>query len=104
MSLVKLSKKTQNLLKNFATINKSIVIDPGNSIRTLSVNKNIFASALVSENFPQEIAIYDLGNFLSTLSLFESPVFDFTDKTKLITTDETSNSRGTFYYSDPSVI
>tara|TARA_B000000557_G_C20790853_1_gene450949 strand:- start:471 stop:1151 length:681 start_codon:yes stop_codon:yes gene_type:complete len=104
MSLVKLSKKTQNLLKNFATINKSIVIDPGNSIRTLSVNKNIFASAVVSEDFPQEIAIYDLGNFLSTLSLFESPVFDFSNPSKLITTDETSNSRGTFYYSDPSVI
>ncbi len=104
MSLVKLSKKTQNLLKNFATINKSIVIDPGNSIRTLSVNKNIFASAIVSEDFPQEIAIYDLGNFLSTLSLFESPIFDFSNPTELVTTDETSNAIGTFKYSDPSMI
>ena len=104
MSIVKLSKRTQNLLKNFATINKSIVIDQGSRIRTLSVNKNIFASADITETFPQQVAIYDLGVFLSSLSLFENPVFDFSNPQKLITTDEGSESKGTFYYSDPTVI
>ena len=65
MSIVKLSKRTQNILKNFATINKSIVIDKGSTLRTLSVNKNIFASADITEAFPQQVAIYDLGVFLS---------------------------------------
>ena len=104
MSIVKLSKRTQNILKNFATINKSIVIDQGSRIRTLSVNKNIFASADITETFPQQVAIYDLGVFLSSLSLFENPVFDFSNPQKLITTDEGSESKGTFYYSDPTVI
>ena len=104
MSIVKLSKRTQNILKNFATINKSIVIDQGSRIRTLSVNKNIFASADITETFPQQVAIYDLGGFLSSLSLFENPVFDFSNPQKLITTDEGSESKGTFYYSDPTVI
>lgn len=104
MSIVKLSKRTQNILKNFATINKSIVIDKGSTIRTLSVNKNIFASADITEAFPQQVAIYDLGVFLSSLSLFENPIFDFTHSQKLITTDESSKSKGTFYYSDPTVI
>ena len=104
MSIVKLSKRTQNILKNFATINKSIVIDKGSTLRTLSVNKNIFASADITEAFPQQVAIYDLGVFLSSLSLFENPIFDFTHTQKLITTDESSKSKGTFYYSDPTVI
>tara|TARA_B100000287_G_scaffold411238_1_gene440485 strand:+ start:207 stop:887 length:681 start_codon:yes stop_codon:yes gene_type:complete len=104
MSLVKLSKKTQNVLKNFSTINKSIIIDSGSKIRTLSVNRNIFASATVSEVFPQQVPIYDLGVFLSSLSLFEDPIFDFRNPQKLITTDETSNAKGTFYYSDPTMI
>jgi len=104
MSIVKLSKRTQNILKNFATINKSIVIDQGSRIRTLSVNKNIFASADITETFPQQVAIYDLGVFLFSLSLFENPVFDFSNPQKLITTDEGSESKGTFYYSDPTVI
>ena len=72
MSIVKLSKRTQNILKNFATINKSIVIDKGSTLRTLSVNKNIFASADITEAFPQQVAIYDLGVFLSSLSGFLS--------------------------------
>ena len=104
MSIVKLSKRTQNILKNFATINKSIVIDQGSRIRTLSVNKNIFASADITETFPQQVAIYDLGVFLSSLSLFENPIFDFTHTQKLITRDEATNASTTFFYDDPSII
>ena len=68
MTRVTLTKNTFNTLKNFATINKSIVINPGSKIRTISVNKNIFASTEVKEEFPAQMAIYDLGIFLSGLS------------------------------------
>ena len=40
-----ISKETIDLLQNFSTINKSIVIKPGNQIQTLSLNKNILAKA-----------------------------------------------------------
>ena len=89
MTLVKLTKETFNTLKNFATINKSVVIDSGSKIRTISINKNIYASAEVSEEFPTQIPIYDLGIFLSGLSLFEQPVFDFSEDSKLVIRDET---------------
>ena len=36
----------------------------------MSAMKNIVAKAEVEETFPQEIAIYDLNEFLGALSLF----------------------------------
>ena len=35
-----ISKPTIEVLKNFCTINKSIVIKPGKQVSTLSINKN----------------------------------------------------------------
>ena len=104
MTLVKLTKETFNTLKNFATINKSVVIDSGSKIRTISINKNIYASAEVSEEFPTQIPIYDLGIFLSGLSLFEQPVFDFSEDSKLVIRDETRKQFANYRYSDPSLI
>ena len=104
MSIVKISKKTQNVLKNFATINKSILINPGNKLRTMSVNKNIFSSVEISEDIPRQVAIYDLGLFLSGLSLFENPVFDFSDEKKLVIGDEVSKAKTSYFYCDPGII
>jgi len=104
MTQVKLTKKTFNTLKNFATINKSIVINPGSKIRTISVNKNIFASTEVAEEFPTQMAIYDLGVFLSGLSLFENPIFDFNTDGKVVIRDENSKSYTNYFFSDPDLV
>ena len=40
---LQLSKKTVDLLRNFSTINKSILIEPGKFLQTMSGNKNIIA-------------------------------------------------------------
>ena len=58
-----ISKETIDILKNFSSINKSIVIKPGNTIRTLSVNKNILASAKIEESISEQISIYALSSF-----------------------------------------
>jgi len=104
MTQVKLTKKTFNTLKNFATINKSIVINPGSKIRTISVNKNIFASTEVAEEFPTQMAIYDLGVFLSGLSLFENPIFDFNTDGKVVIRDENSKSYTNYFFSYPDLV
>ena len=44
---VKLSKQTIEVLRNFSAINKSILIEPGKFIETMSVNKNIIAATQV---------------------------------------------------------
>ena len=69
-SHIQLSKKTIDLLRNFSTINKSILIQPGKFLQTMSVNKNIIAMGQIAENIPEQMAIYDLPLFLGALSLF----------------------------------
>lgn len=77
---MKLSKKTIDVLKSFVPINSNILIQPGNSLKTISVAENIIASAEVDEEFPQEFGIYNLSEFLGALSLFKEPDVTFSEK------------------------
>ena len=54
---MKLSDRTINLLKNFASINQSILFKQGNQLRTISVMKNILAEANIDEEIPQEFGV-----------------------------------------------
>ena len=74
---MKLSKGTLDILKNFSNINPSITFKEGQELSTLSIQRNILSRAVVEEKFPKAFAIYDLGEFLSGLSLFDNPDFDF---------------------------
>jgi hypothetical protein len=101
---VSLSKQTIGYLRNFSTINKSILIEPGRRIQTMSVNKNIIAMTDIREGIPEQMAIYDLPLFLGALSLFQSPTLFFPDNKKVIIYDEETKGKTTFYYSDPDII
>ena len=101
---MKLSSNTTSVLKNFATINQNLVIKEGNSIATMSAMKNIVAKAEVEETFPQEIAIYDLNEFLGALSLFTSPILDFNDSYVMISEETKPSTKMKYFYSDPSVV
>tara|TARA_B100001996_G_scaffold188971_1_gene144601 strand:- start:33 stop:791 length:759 start_codon:yes stop_codon:yes gene_type:complete len=101
---IQLSKKTIDILRNFSTINKSILIKTGKWVETMSVNKNIIAMTQVSEAFPEDMAIYDLPLFLGALSLFKKPWLHFPDDKKVIIYDEDTQGKTVFYYSDPEII
>ena len=101
---MKLSSHTTSVLKNFATINQNLVIKEGNTIATMSAMKNIVAKAEVEENFPQEVAIYDLKEFLGALSLFTSPILEFNDSYVLISEETKPSTKMKYFYSDPSVV
>ena len=99
-----LSNETVSVLKNFATINQNLMIKPGSSISTMSAMKNIVALAEVKEVFPTEFAIYDLNEFLASLSLFEKPNLDFKDDFVVITENGSTGKTLKYWYSDPSVV
>ena len=99
--MMNLSEHTIAVLKNFATINQNLVIKKGKTLMTMSSMKNIIAKANIEENFPKEVAIYDLNEFLASLSLFKSPTLDFQDQ--YLTMNEGSN-KIKYFYSDPSVV
>jgi len=77
---MKIDTNTINVLKNFAKINPSIVIQEGNTLKTISTSKTIMAKATVTTEFDKRFAIYNLDRFISALSLFNNPELDFNDK------------------------
>jgi len=102
--IMKLSEHTTSVLKNFASINQNLVIKEGKTISTMSAMKNIVAKAEVDEDFPREIAIYDLNEFLAALSLFTNPVLDFSENFVMITEEGKTGNSLKYFYSDPSVV
>jgi len=101
---MKLSDNTISVLKNFASINQNLMIKEGNSLLTMSAMKNIVAKADVEETFTKEVAIYDLNEFLASLSLFSSPVLDFSDNYVTISEENSPKNSLKYFYSDSSVV
>ena len=100
---MKLSEKTLALLKNFSTINQSILFKKGNTLRTMSVMKNILAEADIEEEIPQDFAIYDLVQFLNGIDLYDNHELDFKNESHLYIRGG-KNNRTKYFFADPSVI
>jgi len=99
---MKLSEKTISILKNFSSINQSLLFKTGNKLRTISVMKNILASAKIDEELPKEFGIYDLNQFLNGLSLHHNAELDFTADSYAVIKEGSRKTK--YYYSDPNVI
>lgn len=75
---MQVTDKTIEILKNFSAINNGMVLREGKQQTTVSADDTIFAVAQVDE-FPMELGLYELPNFLTNLSLLETPILEFTD-------------------------
>ena len=99
---MKLSETTVNLLKNFSSINQSILFKEGSKLRSISVMKNILVEANVTEDFPKDFGIYDLNQFLNGLSLHQSADLDFTNDQYVVIKE--GKMRSKYFFADPTVI
>ena len=97
-----ISKQTIELLKNFASINSNILVKPGNKIKTISNYKNVLAEATIEETFDIEFGIWDLNKLLGTISLFDSPTFEFNEKSMII--EGENGATVVYYYSEPKLL
>ena len=100
--VMKLSDNTLSVLKNFSSINQSILFKQGNKLRTISVMKNILAEGTITEELPQDFGIYDLNQFLNGLGLHQSPELDFTNDTYVVIKE--GKMRSKYFFADPNVI
>ena len=96
-----ISPETLDILRNFSSINSGLTVKEGNELKTVSAMKNIFARAVVSENFDKEHSIYDLSEYLGAVSLFDTPNFEF--NAEKVTVSEGDNSVQ-YYYADPQMV
>ena len=100
--VMKLSDKTLSFLKNFSTINQSILFKQGTKLRTISVMKNILAEVTIDEELPQDFGIYDLNQFLNGLSLHYNPELDFANEGHVVIRE--GKMRSKYFFADPAVI
>lgn len=100
---MELSDTTLNVLKNYSTINPNIVITEGNTLKTISVARNVLSRTELNEEFPTSFGIYDLTEFLNVLSLVDSPRLKF-EKDYVTVGDSTGRSSVKYFYSDPEML
>ena len=98
---MKLSEDTIAVLKNFATINPNLVIKPGQKLKTIAESKTIMAEADIVEDFPNEVGIYDLNEFLSIHSLVENPTLEFEENAVLI---KDGSNKVRYFFAQPSIL
>jgi hypothetical protein len=99
---MKLSEQTIEVLQNFSTINQSLLFKSGDVLRTVSPQKTVLAEVTVPDNFESEFGIYDLGQFLSAMTLIDDAELNLGDNSMNI-----NNGNGmsiTYRYADPSMI
>ncbi len=105
---MKLSNEIIDILNNFQTINSNIALgEEGGFIRTMSTSKTLMAKADVQLNpayvWPYTFGIYDLGEFLSCLNMFEDPTLNFDEGAKFVTiTDGITKFK--YYFSEVDIL
>jgi len=99
---MKLTAETTAILKNYAAINQNIQFKQGQTLSTISPQKNILSSAEISEDIPQTFAIYDLNKLLGALSLFDkTPELNFGENKLNIQSGEYVLN---YVYGDPAML
>lgn len=94
---MQLSDTTIAILKNCSQLQSHILIEAGNTIRTVNSFKTTMLKCTVQETFENEVRLHNLNDFIRMLSLFDEPQFSF-DKDQVLIYDE--NSSMVYGYSD----
>lgn len=80
MSVMKIEPKTLSVMKNFSSINPSLLFKSGNVLATVSPTKSVLAKARLDQTFEKQFAIFDLSRFIGVMSLFDNPDLEFGDR------------------------
>ena len=96
---MQLTENVQQVLKNFASINPNIVVEPGNVVRTLAEGKNIFGKATIDVDFPIKFGVYDLNEFIGVLGLVDNPELTF-EYTHVNVGDSVGRSKIRYFFTD----
>ena len=101
---MKLSNEIKDVLSNFQSINSNIALgEEGGFIRTMSTSKTLMSKANIPFDAPYPFGIYDLGEFLACLNMFDDPVLSFDDDKKFVNiTDGITTFK--YYFSEIDIL
>ena len=100
---MRLSDTTTKVLKNFASINPSILLNEGQTIRTISPQKNVLAQAVTDEPITDSMCLYDINQFLNIAESIDDCVINV-NASKAILSNPQNTQNSTVFFADPSVI
>ena len=95
---MELNENTLTVLKNFSGINPNLLIRQGTTVKTISEARNVVATAVVEQEFPQDFGIYDLSEFIGVLSLVDVPRLKFAEEYVTVG-DSTGRSKVKYFFS-----
>lgn len=98
---MKLSENTLNILKNFASINSSLLVKSGNTQKTLNIDETVLAEAVITEDIPKSFGIYDLPQFLANVTTLDQPTLTLNDNSLVM---DDGNIKLNYFYCSPSLI
>ena len=98
---MKFSERTLTILKNFASINQSMLFKPGKEIRTISPQKTLISIATLEDEIPAPACVYDMSRFLSIYSLYTEPEVIFEEKNFIISQGK---RRTKYVFANPTMI
>lgn len=99
---MKLSENTLAVLKNFAGINSSVILNKGNVQRTIHTENQVFVEAKIEDSFPlDKFGIYDLNQFIGTISALNNPELTF--ENEYVTLDD-GDIQIKYYACSPNLI
>lgn len=87
---MKISANTKKLMKNFMSINRTIVIDPTpegqdfSYFKVLTADKTVMAVAKIPEIFKHQVILVDFHRFFNVMSSFDDPEVDFGEHAVII--------------------
>ena len=100
---MQLTESTLAVLKNFATIQPNVILNEGNTVKTIAEAKNVMSVAVLDQSFDKTVGIYNLDEFLNVLSLVETPELNFGDEFVTVS-DTTGRSKVKYFYSDVGIL
>lgn len=109
--VIELSEETVNTLRKLYDVDQSIRIDHqqtdddgGTVLRTKSYNNTTMAKVKIEEQFPRDINIYDLREFISVLGIVEEPVLDLENSNYIVIHSKDGRQRLRYLEANPDLI
>jgi len=100
---MQLNENTLKVLQNFASINPNMLIREQNTLNSLSGGKSILAEATLDQDFPKRFGLYDMGEFLSVISILDDHHLTFNDD-HLVVSDGTGLNSCKYYYASEEIL
>ena len=100
---MQLTETTMAVLKNFATIQPNVILNEGNTVKTIAEAKNVMSVAVLDQSFDKTVGIYNLDEFLNVLSLVDTPELTFGNEFVTVS-DTTGRSKIKYFYSDIGIL